>query len=55
MDKQIGDRKYEPEGLRYMPNRYPSKTPIRRKEIRHNFPYKEKMDIIEVEKIKKIG
>ena len=50
MVKQIGDRRDRPEGLRYIP--CPSKTPIPRKERRHNFPYKEEMDKIEVEKVK---
>ena len=50
MVKQIGDRRDRPEGLRYIP--CPSKTPIPRKERRHNFPYKEEMDRIEVEKVK---
>ena len=49
MVKQIEDRKDRPEGIRYIP--CPSKTPIPRKERRHNFPYKEEMDKIEVEKI----
>ena len=50
MVKQIGDRRDRPEGLKYIP--FPSKTPIPRKERRHNFPYKEEMDRIEVEKVK---
>ena len=50
MVKQIGDRKDRPQGLKYIP--CPSKTPIPRKERRQNFPYKEEMDKIEVEKVK---
>ena len=50
MVKQIGNHYDKPEGIRYIP--FPSKTPILRKERRHNFPYKEEMDRIEVEKIK---
>jgi len=50
MVKEIWDRSDRPQGLRYIP--CPSKTPIPRKERRHNFPYKEEMDKIEVEKIK---
>ena len=50
MVQPIGDRRDKPEGLRYIP--CPSKTPIPRKERRHNFPYKEEMDRIEVEKVK---
>lgn len=50
MVKPMGERRDKPEGLKYIP--CPSKTPISRKERRHNFPYKEEMDRIEVEKIK---
>jgi hypothetical protein len=50
MVQQIFERGDRPEGIRYIP--FPSKTPIPRKERRHNFPYKEEMDKIEVEKIK---
>ena len=50
MVKQISDRQDWPQGLRYIP--CPSKTPIPRKERRHNFPNKEEMNKIEVDKIK---
>ena len=50
MVEQIFERGDRPEGIRYIP--FPSKTQIPRKERRHNFPYKEEMDKIEVDKIK---
>ena len=53
MVQQIFERGDRPEGKRYIP--FPSKTPIPRKERRHNFPYKEEMDKIEVEKIRNMN
>ena len=50
MVKQISDRQDWTQGLRYIP--CPSKTPIPRKERIHNFPNKEEMNKIEVDKIK---
>ena len=49
MVQPIGDRKDRPQGIKYIP--FPTKAPILRKERKHNFPYKEEMDRIEVEKI----
>ena len=50
MVQQNGNHYDRPEGLRYIP--CPSKTPIPRKERRHNFPYKNEMDKIKTETLK---
>ena len=50
MVKQTCNYYDRPEGLRYIP--CPSKTPIPRKERRHDFPFKEELDKIKMETLK---
>ena len=47
MVKEPGDNCKRPEGIRYIP--CPSKTSIPRKERRHDFPYKNEIDRIEID------